>query len=123
MLFHVDFALKIKPIAQLHKLMRVPGVAVFTCKLTSPIRIDHPGKRHSSGIAFGYNAAVGDRKIVYLMAFSQSFALGCKAGNSDQWRWGFIFRKERRHKGPCKFPFYSPFLNIGEYIANYKSPQ
>ena len=48
LLLHINFLLESQRIAQLHKLMRIAGVAVLARKLTSAIRIDGPLKRQST---------------------------------------------------------------------------
>jgi len=105
--FRVDAVLKIGAVAQFHEFMGIPGIAITAAKLTTPVRVDTPRKRHAGPGPVEHAAAI-DLEIPDGPFGFQDFAFGRKASNTDQTRRGRI--AEQQHTSI--FAFYSPVVKL-----------
>ena len=78
-MFYVDFPFKIEGVAQLHELVGVAGITVFTAEFAASIRIYSPAKRHV--LAFGQILTCFKLEVFDETLRFQDRALSGKASN------------------------------------------
>src|SRR5271169_1533042 len=104
LLLHVDLALKVHAVAQLHKLVSVARVAILARELAAAIGIDCPLERHPPGSATIEQRARGQREIFHQMPLADGFALRRQLGNSHQlWGLAILDLEQRRIHGVAKY--------------------
>jgi hypothetical protein len=94
LLLNENLSLEIHPIPQLHELMGVARIAVFTGKFATAIRIDRPVKGKIARAH--YPAEHGPRpqgKVFNIVALTQRLALGSHSRNANELRGGTDFLK------------------------------
>src|SRR5579872_5740340 len=84
MLLHVDLALKVHSVAQLHKLMGVAGVAVFAGELATAVGVDGPGEGHARHVAAVEQGTHRQSEKFYIVAGLEELPLGSQAGDANQ---------------------------------------
>src|ERR1700686_3089690 len=87
MLLNEDFLFEVDAVSQLHKFVRVAGIAVFAGELAPAIRIDRPGERHARTSAAIEQGTDGEREIFDFVPLTKGFALRSQA--SDAYELGF----------------------------------
>src|SRR5947207_1816455 len=115
-LLGVDFALEINPVAQLHKFMRVAGVAIFAGKLASAIRVDRPGKWHARNVTAVQQRPHRNREVLDVVAVVEVLALRSQARYSHQ-LWAGCGRLIEQSSGGLmqgRHSRYSPFIRFND---------
>ena len=98
--------------------MGVASVAVLACKLTTPVRIDHPHERQFSfGDRARQDGAHSDGEKLNVVPGVKRLALGRHFGDSDQRSFCQFARLEdrqgkRRHRSGSRIRFYFAIIRV-----------
>src|SRR6185369_8184112 len=83
-LLDIDLPLELQRVANLHKLVRVPRIAVFARELAPAVRVHRPRERHPWSRALVQNRPGLEREVLHVMPDANGFALRRQLGYSNQ---------------------------------------
>ena len=88
MLLDVDLLLEIHSVAHFHEFVGVAGITVFAGKLAAAVGIDGPFEGHAHAGAAVEQGTHGQGEVFDFVSLAERFALGCQAGDADQFGLG-----------------------------------